>query len=43
MNPAKGNVERLCVELYTEQSTVYRRKDVALRKFTIAMYGCLES
>jgi len=43
INPAKGNVERFCVELYTEQSTVYRRKDVALRKFTIAMYGCLES
>ena len=43
INPAKGNVERLCVELYTEQSTVYRRKNAALRKFTIALYGCLES
>lgn len=43
INPAKGNIERLCVELCTEQSTVYRRKDAALRKFTIALYGCLES
>lgn len=43
INPAKGNVERLCSELSTEQSTVYRRKDTALRKFTIALYGCLES
>lgn len=40
--PAKGNVERLCMELGCEQSTVYRRRDAALRKFTICLYGCTE-
>ena len=43
INPAKGNVSRLCEELYIEQSAVYRRKDAALRKFTIALYGVTES
>ena len=40
--PAKGNVERLCMELSCEQATVYRRRDAALRKFTICLYGCTE-
>lgn len=39
---AKGNVDQLCAELYIERPTVYRRKDAALRKFTIALYGILE-
>ena len=43
INPAKGNVDRLCDELCIEQSAVYRRKDAALRKFTIALYGATES
>lgn len=43
INPAKGNVDRLCDELFADPSTIYRHKDVALRKFTIALYGCLES
>lgn len=41
--PAKGNINRLCEELGVEQATVYRRRDKALRMFTIALYGCTES
>lgn len=43
INPAKGNVDRLCGELNVEKSQVYARKDAALRKFTIALYGCCET
>lgn len=42
INPAKGNVDRLCGELGVEKSQVYNRKDAALRRFTIALYGCYE-
>lgn len=42
INPAKGNVDRLCEELYLEKSTVYERKDRALRHYTLARYGCVE-
>lgn len=34
-----GSVEQLCSELNIEQASVYRRRDVALRKVTIALYG----
>lgn len=43
INPAKGNVEKLCREICAEKSTVYRRRDEALRKFTVALYGVTES
>lgn len=43
INPAKGNVDRLCGELSIEKPTVYRRKDDALRHFTICLYGCTEN
>lgn len=42
INPAKGNVERLCMELNCEQATVYRRREQALQNFTLALYGCIE-
>ncbi len=42
INPAKGNVDRLCGELCLEKSTVYERKDKALRRYTLARYGCME-
>lgn len=42
INPAKGNVDRLCGELYLEKTTVYERKDRALRRYTLARYGCME-
>ena len=37
--PDKGAVETLCEELGVEQSTVYRRRDQAIRHFTLALYG----
>lgn len=43
INPAKGNLDRLCEELFLEKSAAYRRKDAALRKFTIALCGVTES
>lgn len=41
--PEKNNVDRLCEELFIEQSSVYRRRDAALRKFTTALYGIAET
>lgn len=38
--PEKGSVERLCMELGVEQSSVYRKRDSALYRFTVALYGC---
>lgn len=35
----KNNLERLCDELGVESSSVYRRRDAALRHFTQALYG----
>lgn len=37
--PEKGAVQQLCQELEMEQSTVYRKRDAALEKFTLALYG----
>lgn len=42
INPAKGNVDRLCGELVIEKSQVYAKKDSALHHFTISLYGCSE-
>lgn len=42
INPAKGNVDRLCGDLCLEKSSVYDRKDKALRHYTLARYGCVE-
>lgn len=41
--PERGAAERLVAELGLEVRTVYRRRDEALRQFTIALYGCCES
>ena len=35
----KSAADRLAEDLQCDIKTVYRRKDVALRKFTLAMYG----
>ena len=37
--PEKGGLERLCKELGMETSSVYRRRDKALKHFTMAYYG----
>lgn len=42
VHPEIGNVDRLCDELCVEKSQVYRRKDAALRHYTLARYGCVE-
>lgn len=39
----KKAADRLAGELFVDVATVYRWKDDALRKFTIALYGCTES
>ena len=39
----KKAADRLAGELFVDIATVYRWKDDALRKFTIALYGCSES
>ena len=40
IHPMRGNVERLCSELGLEDGrTVYKRKDKALRRFTLSLYG----
>ena len=38
-----GAMERLCEKLCLEKSSIYRKRDSALRKFTLAMYGATES
>lgn len=37
--PQRGSLQRLTEELGVEQSTLYRRRDKALERFTIALYG----
>ena len=43
INPSKVNRERLRKELNIDNTSLYRHRDTALRKFTIALYGCVES
>ena len=38
----KDHIYRLCDELHISTSELYRRKDEALRKFTIACYGIVD-
>lgn len=42
INPCVGAAEKLAEELAVDIKTVYHRKDVALRRFTISLYGCVE-
>ena len=39
LTPEQGSVQRLCMELGVEQSSIYRKRDKALRKFALALYG----
>lgn len=43
IHSAKGNVDVLCEQLHIERSAVYDRRDKALRRFTIALYGATET
>ena len=40
--PERGALDRLCNELGVEQSTIYRKRDRALHRFTVALYGFSE-
>ena len=40
--PGRGAAERLCADLGFEKSSLYRRRDQALTKFTRALYGITE-
>lgn len=37
--PERNAVDRLCQELDLEQSSIYRKRDQALHRFTTALYG----
>jgi hypothetical protein len=39
---SKGYVERLCDELFISKTELYRQKEDALKKFTMACYGIVE-
>lgn len=41
--PEKGGLERLCKELAIESSSIYRRRDKALKHFTLAFYGIADA
>lgn len=43
ISPEKGAADRLAGDLRIDVKTVYRRKDAALRRFTISLYGGTES
>lgn len=43
MYPQADALEQLCQKLEVEKSSVYRRRDKALQKFTLALYGTAES
>lgn len=43
MDEERGAADRLAGDLHCDVKTVYRRKDAALRKFTISIYGATES
>lgn len=42
ISPEKKAQERLCAELGMEKSSLYRHRDRALEKFTLALYGAGE-
>ena len=42
INPAKGNMDRLCGDLHLEKSAVYERMHAALHRYTLGRYGCIE-
>ena len=42
IHPEKCAADRLAGDLHLDTKTVYKRKDAAIRKFTIAMYGSSE-
>ena len=42
INRSKGYIDRLCDEVFVSKTELYRQKDEALKKFTMACYGVVE-
>ena len=42
INRSSRHLDKLCDDLHCEQATVYRIKERALYKFTLAMYGVVD-
>ncbi len=43
IHPERGAADRLAGDLHLDAKTVYKRKDDALRKFTVSLYGGTET
>lgn len=43
VHPERNAADRLAGELGIDVKTVYKRKDAALRRFTVSLYGCAET
>lgn len=43
VHPERGAADRLAGDLNIDEKTVYKRKDAALRKFTVSLYGGTEN
>lgn len=43
IHPMKGTITSLSEQLDVDKTTVYKRRDSALRRFTIALYGAVET
>lgn len=41
--PVRGALDDLCEKLQVEKSSIYRKRDKALERFTLALYGELEN
>lgn len=41
--PTPGSTERLCVDMGVEKSSLYRRREKALQRFTLALCGATET
>lgn len=41
IHKVKGSINELCYQLNVDTSAAYRRRDLALRRFTLALYGPL--
>lgn len=39
IHKVKGSIDELCYRLNVDKSAAYRRRDEALRRFTMALYG----
>ncbi len=42
IHPERNAADRLAGDLHIDVKTVYHRKDAALRRYTLARYGCTE-